>query len=106
LVEDQESEVAMVELSVELEVANHPAALVARVILEVLEEDWEVPEVLLLLRAAAAALVEVAGAAVEVSRVPQASLLLAVAVTAAKVCLPVSPALQASLLATAYKGTH
>jgi hypothetical protein len=91
----------MVELSVDLEVVNHPAALVARAILE---EDWEVPEVRLLLRAAAA--VEVAGAAVVVSQVPQASLLLAVAVTAAKVCLPVSPVLQASLLATAYKATY
>jgi hypothetical protein len=92
----------MVELSVELEVANHPAAQIARV---VLEEDWEVPEVRLLLKAAVAAL-EVAGAAVAVSQVPQASLLLAVAVTAAKVCLPVSPALQASRLAAAYNATY
>lgn len=90
------------ELSVELEVANHPAALRARVILE---EDWEDPEVHLLLKAAVAAL-EVAGAAVAVNQVPQASLLLAVAATAAKVYLPVSPALQASRLAAAYKAIY
>jgi hypothetical protein len=50
--------------------------------------------------------VEVAGAAVAVSQAPQASLLLAAAVTAAKVCPPVSPALQASRLAAAYKSTY
>jgi hypothetical protein len=93
----------MVGLSVGLEVANHPASLVAKVILE---EDWEVLEVHLLLRAAAAASVEVVGAAVAVSQVPQASLLLAVVVTAAKVCLPVSPALQVNRLVTAYKATY
>lgn len=93
----------MVELSAELEVANLPAALEAKVILK---EDWEVPEVLLLLRAAAAAAVEVAWEAVAVSRVLQASLLPGVAVMVPKVCLPVSPALQASLLATAYKTTY
>jgi hypothetical protein len=50
--------------------------------------------------------VEVAEAGVAVNQVLQASLLLAVVVMAAKVYLPVNPALQASRLAKANKAAY
>jgi len=97
----QDSEV--VEAMVELKAVNHTAAPVVRVILE---EGLVVPRVHLLLRVAVVAAVEVVGAAVVASPAPQVSLLLAVMVTAAKVCLPVSLALQASRLAMENKATY
>jgi hypothetical protein len=78
------------------------------VLVELEEEDLVAPEVRLLLRVAvvASAAAGVARAVVRASLVPQASLLLAVVVLAAKVDLPVSPAPQASRLVVENRDTY